>query len=78
MKIVEGSHVFLVVYYDPEDDMTICQAYADRNKAKADARARNKDMFDTSCFDENGDFDYDNHDSADWAFYDVVEMSIIL
>lgn len=78
MKILEGSYVFILMYYNPDDDDCICEVYANEKQAREECRRRNKDYVDHECLTEEGDFDHNHYDSADFDYYDVVKYQIIV
>lgn len=78
MKILEGSYVFILMYYDPDEAPCICDVYASQDQARSECRRRNKEYVDHKCLTEEGDFDHNNYDSADYDYYDVVKYKILL
>ena len=76
-KIVEGARVFVLKYFDPEDEPTICDIFVSKEKAVAEKRRRNKTYVSGECFTEEGDFNYDEYDTCDWCYYEILEFELI-
>lgn len=76
MKFFEGASAYLLVYYNPDSGMEICGLYANNDVATSQKRLRNNALLHTECFDENGDFNYDDYDTCDYAYYDVITLNV--
>jgi len=76
-KIVEGAKVFVLKYFDPEEDPTICDIFVSIEKAIAEKRRCNKTYVADECFTEEGDFNYDEYDTCDWRYYEVSEYNLV-
>lgn len=77
-KIIEGAQVFVLIYYDPDQDPYIVSVFGSKEKAQETKREKNRNMSETECFDENGDFDYDNYDTCDYGYYDILQFDLII
>lgn len=79
ITILDPAKVYVLWYNDPDEDPCICEIYASREKAIAEARRRNKEYCmgdDEDAFTAEGDFKSNEYDSCDYAYYEVVAYAL--
>lgn len=78
IKVLEGARVYVLMYYDPDEDPCICDIFASKEKAREESRRRNKQYCETSPLTEDGDFDIEHYDSCEYCYYDIVSFTLVL
>lgn len=76
-KIFEGSKVFVLMYYDTDDDPCVCDIFVSKEKAEAEKRRRNQQYCGGNCFTPDWDFNYDEYDSSEYSYYEVLEFELV-
>lgn len=77
-KIFEGSKVFVLMYYDTDDaESCICDIFVSKEKAIAEKRRRNQQYCGGCCFTPDWDFNYDQYDSGEYNYYEVLEFELV-
>lgn len=77
MKLIEGGNVFILMFYERDEDPCICNVYGCRELAVAEMRKRNKRFVDSKFLTDEGDFDFDHYDCDDTSYYDVLNFELI-
>lgn len=78
IKVLDGARVYILMYYDPDEDPCICDIYASKEKAREEARRRNKQYCEPESLTEDGDFNSDDYDSCEYCYYDVLTYTLVL
>ena len=78
ITILDPASVYALWYYDPDEDPCLCEIFASREKALAEARRRNKEYCDHEAIKENGDFNHEQYDSGDYDYYEVTTYTLVI
>lgn len=78
ITILDPASVYVLWYYEPDETPCLCEIFASKEKAVAEARRRNKEYCNHEAIKENGDFNHDKYECSDYEYYAVATYTLVI